>query len=139
MTRKFNPLAAYGEVFPAEKGAVRYQDGGYFNASGDLVWEDHPPTMKTVVTEETVVTVDQKGKTSAKTVRKKAEVQDLEEGDPKLILASWLKGEVELKHLAVVNYVKKGFGKVLRTKDEIVDYLVNEASLVPAELVRIKS
>lgn len=138
MPRTFNPEAAYGEVFPPERGAIRYQDGGYFRADGSLVWEDHPATPNEVVeTEVTVVEVKGKG-TKAKTVKVKTEVAVIEPGDPKIILTNWLKGDIVLNHGAVRSYVKKAFGVVLATKDQIIDYLVNTANLVPAEAVNVK-
>lgn len=135
--RKFNPLAAYGTVSPPERGAVFYQDGGYFTAGGELVFEDHPATTKVVVNEETIVEV-KAGKSKTKTVKTETVVPDEEPGDPKEILANWLTGKVGLNHGTVRKLVKDGFGKVLATKDQIVDYLVNEANLVPAEQVNIK-
>lgn len=142
MPRTFNPEAAYGEVFPPERGAIRYQDGGYFRADGSLVWEDHPATPDEVTeTEVTVVEVKGKGtkaKTVAKTTKVKTAVPVIEPGDPKIILTNWLTGEIVLNHGAVRSYVKKAFGVVLATKDQIIGYLVNDANLVPAEAVNVK-
>lgn len=90
-----------------------------------------------VETEETVVEVTKKG-TKAKTTKVKTEVPVVEPGDPKDILKKWLTGEIVLNHGAVRSYVKKAFGVVLATKDQIIDYLVNEANLVPAEAVNVK-
>lgn len=83
--------------------------------------------------------VEVKGKTTkAKTTKVKTAVPVIEPGDPKIILTNWLKGDVVLNHGAVRGYVKAGFGKVLATKDQIIEYLVNEANLVPAEAVNVK-
>lgn len=132
--RTFNPLAAYGTVSPPEQGAVFYQDGGYFRADGSLAFEDHPATAPTIIdTEETVV---EDGEIKTKVV--KTVVENIEPGDPKDILSKWLKGEIVLQHGTVRKYLKEGFGKSVASKDAIVDYLVNEANLVPAELVNIK-
>lgn len=138
MPRTFNPEAAYGEIFPPYNGAIHYQDGGYFKADGSLAFEDHPATPPVVVeTEETVVEVTKKG-TRAKTTKVKTEVAVVEPGDPKDILKKWLTGEIVLNHGAVRSYVKKAFGVVLATKDQIIGYLVNDANLVPAEAVNVK-
>lgn len=137
MARTFNPLAAYGEVFPPYRGAIRFQDGGYFNASGELVFEDHPGTPPEVVTSEVTVVDADTGETQTTVVVE--EVAKVEKGDPKLILTNWLKGDVVLHHGTVRGLVKDGFGKLIATKDEIVSYLVNEAQLVPPEQVRIKA
>jgi hypothetical protein len=135
--RTFDPLAAYGTVSPPERGAVFYQDGGYFNAGGQLVFEDHPATTKTVEVEETVVEVtDGQSTSTTKTVT--TEVPKIEEGDPKDILTRWLKGELVLNHGAVRGYMKKAYGVVVASKEAIIDYLVNTANLVPAEQVNVK-
>lgn len=138
MPRTFNPEAQYGTVFPAERGAIWYQDGGYFRADGSLVWEDHPATPDEVVETEVTVVEVKAGKTKAKTTKVKTAVPVVVPGDPKDILSKWLKGEVVLNHGAVRKYVKEGFGVVLATKDQIIDHLVNTANLVPAEAVNVK-
>ena len=135
--RTFNPLAAHGTVHPPERGAVFYQDGGYFNSAGKLVFEDHPATTKKVVVEETVVDVKD-GKSTSKTVKTETDVVVEEPGDPKEILAKWLRGDLVLNHGAVRKFVKAGFAVSLAKQDDIISYLVNTASLVPAELVNIK-
>ena len=38
--RRFNPVVEHAKVTPPYNGAVFYQRGGYFNADGDLLWED---------------------------------------------------------------------------------------------------
>ena len=135
--RRFNPLAAFAEIFPAYKGATRFQDGGYFSPGGDLLWEDHPASTVEVVTEETTVTVGENGETEQTTVTHTEKVSSAPAGEPRQILTAWLKGEVELKHLQVVNYVKEAFGVVKRTKVEVMAYLVDEVALVPAEQVKV--
>jgi hypothetical protein len=134
MARKFNPLAAHGVITPPERGAVYYQDGGYFNSSGDLVFEDRPATPpKTVVSEVTEID-GESGEVKTKTVE--TLVEQVEPGDPKEALKLWLEGKAEIKFQTVRSLVKKGFGVALGTKSEIIDYLVNTANLVPAELVK---
>lgn len=137
--RRFNPLAAFGQIMPPLNGAVYDQDGGYFNANGDLLWEDHPATTVIETSEETVVTVDEKGEAKEETIVVTREVSAAPEGDPKQILTAWLKGEVELKHLEIVNHVKKAFGVVKRTKADVMAYLIDEVALVPAEQVKPKT
>lgn len=134
--RKFNPLAAHGTVTPPERGAVFYQDGGYFNAAGELLFEDRPATSAKIVESEETVVDSETGETKTKII--KTEVPVVDEGEPKDILAAWLKGDVRLNHGAVRGLVKKGYGQVLATRDEIIDYLVNEANLVSAESVKVK-
>ena len=136
MTRKFNPLAAFGTVTPPERGATHYQDGGYFGPNGDLLFEDRPATPPAKVKSE--VTVVDSATSEIKTEVVETEVEVVEDGEPRQILAAWLKGEVKLNHGTVRGLVKKAFNQVLATKDEIVTYLVETANLVPAELVRLK-
>jgi len=133
--RVFNPLAAFGTVTPPERGAVFYQDGGYFNASHDLVFEDYPATPPEVVETEVTVVDAETGTIKTEIVQTEAPV--VNDGDPKVILAGWLKGETKLPFLTVRGLVKSGFNQVLVTKDEIISYLVNEANLVPAEQVKV--
>jgi hypothetical protein len=133
--RRFNPLAAYGLITPPHKGAVHYQDGGYFAPDGALLWEDRPPTPPTTRIDE-ITTVDS-ATGEMKTELVETVVDALEPGDPKEILSLWLKGEVKLQFGTVRGQLKKGYGKVLATKDDIVGFLVNEVHLVPAELVRV--
>jgi hypothetical protein len=135
MTRKFNPLAERATVTPPHNGAVFYQDGGYFNSSGDLVFEDHPATPPVIRIDETTTIDSETGETTV--THTETEVSPLPPADPRTVLTSWLKGETELAHGTVRSLVKKGFGQVLGTRDEIVKYLVNEANLVPAELVKV--
>lgn len=135
-SRTFNPLAAYGTVTPPERGAVYYQDGGYFNSEGKLLFEDRPATAPKIIKTEVTVVDSDTGESKTEIVETK--VEQTEEGDPKEILTGWLKGAVVLNHGAVRGLVKKAFGQVIATKDEIVDYLVNTANLVPAEQVNIK-
>lgn len=132
--RKFNPLAAYGTITPPDRGAVFYQDGAAFNSSGELVYEDAPATAPVKVKSE-VTTVTETGETVVDEVEDEVEV--VEEGDPKVILAAWLKGEIKVPFMKVRSLVKSGYGVVVTHKDEIIDYLVNTANLVPAELVKV--
>lgn len=135
-TRTFNKLAAFGVVHPPYQGATHYQDGGYFGPDGKLLFEDEAAVRKPpkTVVNETIVT-DADGK-ETKTIETTV-VPDIEPGDPKVILTGWLKGEIVLKHPEVVKYVKAGFATVLLKKADIIDYLVNTANLVPAELVKV--
>lgn len=132
--RRFNPLKAYGSVTPPERGAVHYQDGGYFDASGNLVFEDHPGTPDVIVESEVIVS-----ESGAKPIITKiVDVIPAEstEGDPKDILARWLKGEFFLPHLKLVAYFRKAYGEAsINKRDEIIAFLVGTAFLVPAELV----
>lgn len=133
--RKFNPLAAYGTITPPDRGAVYYQDGAAFNSSGEVVYEDQPATPPKKVVSE-VTTVDAvTHETVTETVV--TEVEDIEPGDPKTILTAWLKGETRLHHAVARKLVKDAYAVILATKDEMVDYLVNTANLVPAELVKV--
>lgn len=135
MARKFNPLAAYGTVSPPHQGAVYYQDGGYFNSAGELVFEDRPATPPKIEVNE-VTTVDTTtGETTTETI--KTEVPAGEPGEPKEILAAWLRGEHVLPFQTARKLVKEGFGTVLANKHEIIDFLVNKANLVPAEQVKV--
>lgn len=134
--RKFNPLAAFGVVHPPHNGATHYQDGGYFGPDGSLLFEDRPATPKKKVKSSVIVTDAEAG------TQEETEVEDEVEttvpGEPKVILAGWLKGEVQLTHPATVKLVKAGYDIVLAKKADIIDYLVNTANLVPAELVKVK-
>lgn len=134
MKRRFNPLAEHGTVSPPERGAVFYQDGGYFTSSGELVFEDHPASVEVLVSEETTVDAET-GETKTEIVEEIVKTAD--QTDPRLALTAWLKGEIKLNHFAAINYAKDAFGVVLRKKDELIDYLVNTANLVPAELVKV--
>lgn len=135
MARRFDRLQAYGTVSPPERGAVFYQDGGYFNSGGELVFEDRPATPDKVVTNE-ITTVDvSTGKTKTKVVKTKVPV--VTPGEPKDILKAWLLGDVKLNHLSVRAHVKAGYSKTLVTQDEIITFLVNDANLVPAEAVKV--
>lgn len=134
MKRRFNPLAEHGTVSPPERGAVYYQDGGYFTSSGELVFEDHPASVAVVTSEVTVVD-HETGETKTEIVEEVVKTAD--QTDPRLALTAWLKGEVKLNHFAAVGYAKDAFGVVLRKKDELIDYLVNTANLVPAEQVKV--
>jgi hypothetical protein len=135
MARKFNPLAAHGTITPPERGAVYYQDGGYFNSSGDLVFEDRPATPPKKVVSEVTEIDGESGE--VKTQKVETLVEQIEPGDPKVALKLWLEGKADVKFQTVRSLVKKGFGVALATKSEIIDYLVNTANLVPAELVKV--
>jgi hypothetical protein len=132
--RRFNPLAEHGTVSPPDRGAVFWQDGGYFTASGELVFEDHPASVEVVTSEQTTVDAAT-GETTTTIVEETVKTAD--QTDPRLALAAWLKGEIKLNHFAAINYAKDAFGVVLRKKDELIDYLVNTANLVPAEQVKV--
>lgn len=135
MTRKFDRLQSYGTVSPPERGAVFYQDGGYFNSSGDLVFEDHPATPGEVVKYE-VTTVDSStGAVTTEVVE--TVVEHVEPGDPKTILKDWLMGVAPLNHMKARSLVKAAYSRTITTKDEIISFLVNEANLVPAEAVKV--
>jgi hypothetical protein len=136
VARKFNPLAEHGTVTPPHNGAVYYQDGAYFNSSGDMVWEDQPPTPKKKKLVETTV-VDVENGVNETTVTEEEE-DAVPAADPKTQLTAWLRGEVEIKFPTVRALVKNGFGEVVATKADIIDFLVNKANLVPAELVKVK-
>lgn len=133
--RKFNRLLEHGTIHPPHNGAVFFQDGGYFNAAGELLFEDRPATPPKIVVDEQHVVDSATGEHSVTTTER--EVDALPEADPRIILTSWLKGEVELPHDKVRSLVNKGFGESLATREEIIKYLVNTVSLVPAEIVRV--
>lgn len=135
--RRFNPLAKFAMVHPPYRGAVRLQDGGYFDPDGKLLWEDHPPTPPKKVVSEVIITDGLTGESTVETVEN--EVEDIKEGDPKEILKLWLTGQIALHHTKVRVLTTKGYSVTLGTRDEIVDFLVNEAHLVAAEQVNIKA
>ena len=131
--RKFNPLASHGKVTPPHNGAVFYQNGGYFNAKHELVFEDGPaPEQETI--EKRVHTTSEDGSITTETTKV---VKEGDDTDPRLALTAWLKGEVEIHHSTARSYVKDLYGEVIPKKDDLIAYLVNEAELVPAELVKV--
>ena len=135
MARTFNPLAAYGLVTPPHEGATHYQDGGYFGPNGKLLFEDRPPTPPKAVVSESTTVDSATGETVTTTTVET--VEEIVPGDPREILKGWLLGEVPLAFPTAVKQVKLAFNLVLTNKAEIIDYLVNTARLVPAELVKV--
>lgn len=133
--RRFDPLRAYGTVSPPERGAVFYQDGGYFNSGGALVFEDRPATPDRIVRNEVTTVDSETGEEETKVVETKVPV--VAPGDPKDILKQWLKGGLKLNHMAARAHVKSAYARTLVTKEEIITFLVNEANLVPAEDVKV--
>ena len=133
--RKFNPLLAYGIVTPPYNGAVHMQDGGYFAPDGTLLWEDHPATPPKKV-KSTVIEVDSETNTMTET-EVEDEVDESAPGDARDILSKWLKGEIDINFQTVRGKVKEAYQVILASKAEVIDYLVNTALLVPAELVKV--
>lgn len=135
MPRKFNPLAEYGHVTPPHNGAVYYQDGAYFNPGGECVFEDRPATpLKKVKHVQTVIDGETHELSETET---EEEVDSLPPADPKIQLTAWLKGEApDLKFPTVRGLVKKAFGEVPETKEDIINFLVKQ-NLVPTELVKV--
>lgn len=136
MARTFNPLAAHGTVSPPHLGAVYFQDGGYFGPDGKLLFSDRAETPPKVVETETIVTDASTGE--SKTTVVETLVPDVAPAEPKPVLVGWLKGEITLTHPATVKLVKEAFGVALTKKADIIEYLVNTANLVPAELVKVQ-
>ena len=133
--RKLDLTKDYGTVSPPYQGAVFYQDGAYFRADHTLAWEDQPPTPPKIVTSEVIVADSETGEITTDVVT--SEETQLADGDPKIVLTSWLKGDVQLHFQTVRGLVKKGYGETPQTKTDLVNFLVT-AGLVPAEQVRIK-
>lgn len=138
--KKLKKSKPFGSIRPPHNGAVFFQDGCYFDASGAFLFADEgvdPNQDDTPETETQIVTtVDEDGTRTEEEIEVEVPEEEIEE-DPKLVLSEWLCGTREVHHMTTGSLIKKAYGVIKRSQDEKIDFLVNEVQLVPAEDVRI--